>query len=84
MKNTHLHGPCSMNHPPSTGPIRCGDRCEFGPGTDRATAPLLREIGADQRQAWRDQQRPAYSLKASGENQVSNVGASRTRLTQRE
>src|ERR1700681_2964767 len=21
MKNTHLHEPCSMNHPPSTGPM---------------------------------------------------------------
>src|SRR5215469_10067917 len=50
-----------------------GDRCESRPGTDRVTAPLLREIGADQSQAAWDEQRATYSLKTPRENQIANV-----------
>src|SRR6516164_10974236 len=53
---------------------RCGDRCESRPGANRATAPVLGEIGADQGQAAGDQQRPPYSLEGPGNNQMSNVG----------
>ena len=53
---------------------RGGDRRESGPRPDSATALLLGKISADQSQAAGDKQRPAYSLKAPGDNKLPDVG----------
>ena len=52
---------------------RSSDRGETRPCPDRTTALLLRKIGADQRQAAGNQQRPADSLDAPGNNELVDV-----------
>ena len=86
MKNTHLHEPCSMNHPPSTGPIAAV--IDVNPDHVPIARPrsLLRKIGADQGQAAGDKQRPADSLEAPRDNQAARCRApvrTRPRLSRR-
>ena len=74
MKNTHLHEPCSTNHPPSTGPIAAV--IDVKPDHVPIARPrsFSEKISADQSQAAGNKQRPAYSLETPGNNKLPDVG----------
>src|SRR5213079_2848904 len=55
------------------GPDSCSDRAKTRPGSNRATAFVLRKRAADNGETARDEKRRAQSLKCAGGNQLMNV-----------
>src|SRR5437870_13479067 len=55
------------------GPDSCSDRAKTRPGSNRATAFVLRKRAADNGETARDKKRRAQSLKCAGGNQLMNV-----------
>ena len=73
IKNTHLQETCSVNHPPSTGPMAAV--IDVKPDHVPMARPrsFSEKIRADQSQAAGDKQRPADSLDSSGNNQLEDI-----------
>src|SRR5882762_2642005 len=64
-------------------PDSCCDRAKTRPGSNRATAFVLRERAADNGETARDEKRRAQSLKCAGGNQLMDVrGKSASRRCQ--